>query len=87
MHLSKIVLSFFTISVGAVTALRRGTVTNSMLSMPRGGAGPIDAEMAAKVCVLILTLDTFGFSPPVCVVFILFIYIFLLIELIPSFRC
>jgi len=49
MHLSKIVLSFFTISVGAVTALRRGTVTDSMLSMPRGGAGPIDAEMAAKV--------------------------------------
>lgn len=83
MHLSKIVFSFFTISVGAVTALRRGS-TDSMLSMPRGGAGPIDADMAAKVCVVILTLDTFGFSPPVCVVFILFIYIFLLI---PSFRC
>lgn len=51
MHLSKIVLSFFTISVGAVTAFRRGgsSVTDSMLSMPRGGAGPIDADMAAKV--------------------------------------
>lgn len=48
MHLSKIVFSFFTISVGAVTALRRGS-TDSMLSMPRGGAGPIDADMAAKV--------------------------------------
>ena len=56
MHLSKIVLSFFTISVGAVTAFRRGS-TDSMLSMPRGGAGPIDADMAAKVCVLILTLS------------------------------
>ena len=56
MHLSKIVFSFFTISVGAVTALRRGS-TDSMLSMPRGGAGPIDADMAAKVCVLILTLS------------------------------
>lgn len=48
MHLSKIVFSFFTISVGAVTAFRRGS-TDSMLSMPRGGAGPIDADMAAKV--------------------------------------
>ena len=56
MHLSKIVFSFFTISVGAVTAFHRGS-TDSMLSMPRGGAGPIDADMAAKVCVLILTLS------------------------------
>jgi len=55
MHLSKIILSFLTISVGAVTALHRGsctataTVTDSMMPMPRGGAGPIDAAMAAKV--------------------------------------
>ena len=81
MHLSKIVLSFFTISVGAVTAFRRGS-TDSMLSMPRGGAGPIDADMAAKVCVVILTLDTFGFSPPVQSIVFIYLHTF-----IDSFRC
>ena len=87
MHLSKIILSFLTISVGAVTALHRGsctataTVTDSMMPMPRGGAGPIDAAMAAKVYVLILTLDRFlFFSSTVCCIYVSTYFYFLWID-------
>lgn len=58
MHLSKIIISLFFIITGgerggvaSVSAFRRttATTTDTMLSLPRGGAGPIDTVLATKI--------------------------------------
>lgn len=58
MHLSKIIIPFFFIITGgekggvaSVSAFRRttATTTDTMLSLPRGGAGPIDTVLATKI--------------------------------------
>jgi len=71
MHLSKIIIPLFFIITGgerggvaSVSAFRRttATTTDTMLSLPRGGAGPIDTVLATKICAgTIITHGTLDF--------------------------
>ena len=70
MHLSKIIISLFFITTGgerggvaSVSAFRRttATTTDTMLSLPRGGAGPIDTELATKIYAVCFPFVSFFF--------------------------
>ena len=70
MHLSKIIIPLFFIITGgerggvaSVSAFRRttATTTDTMLSLPRGGAGPIDTVLATKICAVCFPFVSFFF--------------------------